>query len=134
MFNETYMAKKEELDRPCGQRGWAVEGRVGGKDARKEKESRPREKMMDDLMEKPKPNGRRREERESSPFSASPSCSSDSEEEEDGEREGRMNLRSRKKKKSRRWKNLYNKMKKRAGKREAWREWVPKSCLRAEYS
>ena len=38
MFNENYMAKKEELDRPCAQRGWAVEGRVGGKDARKKKE------------------------------------------------------------------------------------------------
>ena len=104
-----------------------LEGRMLGKKRR----GRPRAKMIDDLMEKPKPKGRRREEREFSPSSASSSCSSDSEE---GEREGRMKLRSRKRKKPRRWRNLYKKMKKRAEKREAWREWVPKTCLRAEYS
>ena len=38
MFNEYYMEKKEELDRPCTKRGWTIEGRVGGKNVRKEKE------------------------------------------------------------------------------------------------
>ena len=38
MLNENYMAKKEELDRPCAKREWTIEGRVGGKNVRKEKE------------------------------------------------------------------------------------------------
>ena len=107
-----------------------LEGRMLGKKRR----SRPRTKMIDDLMEKPKPKARRREEWESSTSSSSFSCSSDSEEGEEKEREGKMKLRRRKAKKSRRWKNFYKAMKKRAENREAWRLWVPKTCLRAEYS
>ena len=105
-----------------------LEGRMLGKKRR----GRPRVKMIDDLMGKSKSKGRRREEWESSPSSSSPSCSSDSEGRGEREEEGRMKLR-RRKKKSKRWKNLYKALKKRAENREAWREWVPKTCLRAEY-
>ena len=52
-----------------------LEGRMLGKKRR----GRPRVKMIDDLMGKSKPKGRRREEWESSPSSSSSSCSSDSE-------------------------------------------------------
>ena len=45
-----------------------------------------------------------------------------------------MGKRRRKKKRPKRLKNLYKAMKKRAENRDAWREWVPKTCLRAEYS
>ena len=38
MFDENYMAKKEELDRSRAQREWTIEGRVGGKNVGKEKE------------------------------------------------------------------------------------------------
>ena len=35
MFDENYMAKKEELDRSFAQRKWTIEGRVGGKNVGK---------------------------------------------------------------------------------------------------
>ena len=100
----------------------------------KKRRGRPRVKMIDDLMGKSKPKVRRREEWESTPSSSSSSCSSDSDgRREREEEEGRMKLR-RRKKKSKIWKNVYKVMKKKAENREAWREWVPKTCLREEYS
>ena len=79
MFDANYMAKKEELDRSCAQREWTIEGRIGGKNVGKEKERQAKNEMIDDLMEKSKPKGRRREEWESSASSSSSSCYSDSE-------------------------------------------------------
>ena len=38
MFDENYMAKKEELDRSCAKREWTIEGRVGGKNVGKKGE------------------------------------------------------------------------------------------------
>ena len=84
-----------------------LEGRMLGR----KRSGRPRTKMLDDLMEKPKPRRKKREEEESSLYS--PSSSSDSEQREEREEEGKMKLRSRKVKKSGRWKNFYKVMKKR---------------------
>ena len=57
----TSMAKKEELYSSRAQREQTIEGRVGGKNVGKEKEKQAKNKMIDDLMKKPKPKGRRRE-------------------------------------------------------------------------
>ena len=100
-----------------------LEGRMFGMKRR----GRLRVKMMDNLMGKSKPKGRRREEWESSPSSPSSSCSSDSEARREREEEGRMKLRRRRKRKSKRWKNVYKAMKKRSENGEAWREWVQKT-------
>lgn len=107
-----------------------LEGSMVGK----RRPGRPRTRMLDDLMEKPRPERRGRGEEN---LPSSPSSSSESEEME-GERrveEERYNLRGgRRRKKTKKSKNLYKRMKKRAENREAWKEWVPKTCLRAEYS
>ena len=46
MFDEDFVAKKEELDRTCAQRGRIVEERAGGKDDGKEKEGETKNKNV----------------------------------------------------------------------------------------
>ena len=36
MSDQNSMPKKEELDRKCAEKGWAVEGRAGGKNVGEE--------------------------------------------------------------------------------------------------
>ena len=48
-------------------------------------------------------------------------------------REGRENETKKKEREVKYMVNYYKAMKKMAENREAWREWVPKTCLRAEY-
>ena len=97
----------------------------------KKRKGKPRTKMLDDLMEKPRQRGKKREEDSDSQYNA---CPSDVEGKEKEEEENKAEPRGRKGVKSTGKKNLYNEMKKRAENREAWREWVPRTCLRAEYS
>ena len=46
MFDENYMAEKEELDRACAQRGRITEERSGGKADGKEKEGKTKNKNV----------------------------------------------------------------------------------------
>ena len=97
----------------------------------KKRKGKPRTKMLDDLMEKPRPRGKKREGESDSQHN---SCPSDVEGNEKKEEENEAEPRGRKGEKSTRKKNLYNELKKRAENRETWREWVQRTCLRAEYS